>query len=136
MRENGYYWVLWGGDWCVLEWDGVWNAPDRYEFNDDEFEEIDERRIVRGESMKYKNCIARLQEIAATNNIDWIFGHNGDCVEVGFYVDLGSAIAECKRTILVTDLNHSHNPDSILYDAVDWCEGEIMKGFISVKGEQ
>lgn len=57
MREAGWYWVLWpDGAWEPLEWwvsdaiPGVANWTNgEFTFNDGDFTEIDERRIVRGE---------------------------------------------------------------------------------------
>ena len=59
MREQGYYWVkLPGWDcWFIAEFmDRRWficNPPDEYyrflDYGDDDFVDIDERRIVRGE---------------------------------------------------------------------------------------
>jgi hypothetical protein len=48
MREPGFYWVL-RTKWEVFEWDvdeGCWVKGDFY-YHDAEFDEIDERRIVR-----------------------------------------------------------------------------------------
>ena len=55
MREQGYYWIKWDGDWFVsyytkphYEGEYTWQVGIDG-FTDDELEEIDERRIVRGE---------------------------------------------------------------------------------------
>ena len=50
-REDGFYWVFLDDEWVVAKWDyGVWWTT---EFDtpstDDEFTQIDERRIVRPE---------------------------------------------------------------------------------------
>lgn len=47
MREEGYYWTRSGGEWGV-SWfrNGRWFFGD-YNFGDEYFNEIDERRIVR-----------------------------------------------------------------------------------------
>jgi hypothetical protein len=55
MREQGYYWVRFtSSDWFIAEWrDSIWIYEDNLVLFDDhtdsDFEEIDERRIVREE---------------------------------------------------------------------------------------
>ena len=53
MREEGYYWIRWNGDWFVsyytkpyYEGDYTWQVGID-EFTDGELDEIDERRIKR-----------------------------------------------------------------------------------------
>lgn len=52
MREEGYYWVKKGGEkWIVAEFScGVWFMSgfdkDHYWLNDEDFEEIDEKRLT------------------------------------------------------------------------------------------
>ena len=53
MREEGYYWIRWNGDWFVsyytkpyYEGDYTWRVGID-EFTDGELDEIDERRIKR-----------------------------------------------------------------------------------------
>lgn len=52
MRESGYYWVFGNKcfsekHWDVYYWDGHYFWRGDEDFNEDTFEEIDERRIVR-----------------------------------------------------------------------------------------
>ena len=55
MREEGYYWVKWDDDWVIsyytkpfYEGDTTWQIH-IYDLTDDKLEEIDERRIERGD---------------------------------------------------------------------------------------
>ena len=47
-REEGYYWVKYGGDWIILTWDGTqWTNNDcYYDGKDSDMDEIYENRIV------------------------------------------------------------------------------------------
>lgn len=55
MREDGYYWVRYYGEWCVAKWEN--DGFDSYFLlhgsgctkKSADFDEIDERRIERGE---------------------------------------------------------------------------------------
>ena len=49
MREDGYYWVKFNyRDWECAEWYmGGWWGCDFCGFDDEQFDQIDERRIVR-----------------------------------------------------------------------------------------
>ena len=51
MRESGFYWVLFGGKWHIAEWESGledwWMSGTDECFFDNEFWQIDERRIVR-----------------------------------------------------------------------------------------
>jgi hypothetical protein len=60
IRESGFYWVLFKGEWIVARheanpgWASWWWAPgdatkgrDEERLEDDDFEEIDERRLMR-----------------------------------------------------------------------------------------
>lgn len=57
MREEGYYWVKHSeSGWIVAHWGEAslsgcsWSIPGiEYDVYDEQFDEIDERRIVRGE---------------------------------------------------------------------------------------
>jgi hypothetical protein len=54
-RESGFYWVMSGREWTIAEWDsslGNWSSVLGYgdtadNVNDNFFDEIDERKIVR-----------------------------------------------------------------------------------------
>ncbi len=50
-RESGYYWVKIKGEWIVAQWDKSMDwwviTGNEHLFYDSDFEEIDERRIVR-----------------------------------------------------------------------------------------
>ena len=50
-RESGYYWVRDGISWYVAKWYTSYKSwsicGNEEDFNDSEFEEIDERKIVR-----------------------------------------------------------------------------------------
>ncbi len=49
MREEGYYWVKYRGNWIVAEcpFGTYWWIPgDDYQLNDSDFEEIDEKRLT------------------------------------------------------------------------------------------
>lgn len=50
-RESGFYWIKDGHEWVIGEWDADrsrWTLTGTSEgFNDEEFDEIDERKIVR-----------------------------------------------------------------------------------------
>jgi len=72
MREPGFYWVkkkypedrISPNWWVIAEYDrydtGMWNLiADEDAFNDSDFKEIDERRIVREEATK-KELIEQL----------------------------------------------------------------------------
>lgn len=50
MREEGFYWVKDDEQWIIAEWDGgIWYTHGNdYEFQDSDFQEIDERKIQRG----------------------------------------------------------------------------------------
>lgn len=51
MRQPGYYWVKYKGEWTVAKWAAAGNLSmwiySGYDFEDSFFEEIDERRIER-----------------------------------------------------------------------------------------
>jgi hypothetical protein len=54
MREEGYYWVKYEGEWHVAHYVGTresWSfaayIDDSWWFRDEDFEEIDERRLIR-----------------------------------------------------------------------------------------
>lgn len=50
MREPGYYWVRYFGDWVVSEWNGEhWliTGSGLLSRSDEDMDEIDERRIER-----------------------------------------------------------------------------------------
>lgn len=53
-RESGYYWVKIKGEWIVAQWDKSMDwwviTGNEHLFYDSDFEEIDERRIVREEN--------------------------------------------------------------------------------------
>lgn len=50
MREDGWYWVKRPGcEWELARWNGSWCGTDFYWATDAWFDEIDERRIMRGE---------------------------------------------------------------------------------------
>lgn len=53
-RESGYYWVNCKGEWIVAQWDKSMNwwviTGNERLFYDKDFDEIDERRIVREET--------------------------------------------------------------------------------------
>lgn len=50
-REDGFYWVFIYDAWVVAEWvdDSWWTTEFDNPIRDDEFDQIDERRIVRTE---------------------------------------------------------------------------------------
>lgn len=52
-RDDGFYWVKYCGNWIVAEWwlgFGNWSIPGSEDsILEKELDEIDERRIVRGE---------------------------------------------------------------------------------------
>jgi hypothetical protein len=54
MREPGFYWVRRNDNWTIYEWDDEDNnfVKGDFYYHDDEFDEIDERRIVRDEQCK------------------------------------------------------------------------------------
>ena len=55
MRQSGYYWVDYQGEWMIMYWElqgsikiGYWTCVGNENvFIDSEFREIDERRIER-----------------------------------------------------------------------------------------
>lgn len=50
MREDGFYWVRYKRlGWVIAEFEcGSWHFKSRlYDYSDDDFDQIDERRIVR-----------------------------------------------------------------------------------------
>lgn len=51
MRQSGYYWVKYNGEWEVAEYFESWNNWNQcgvlQDYEDSDFEEIDERRIER-----------------------------------------------------------------------------------------
>lgn len=53
-RENGYYWVKFEGKWTILKWnvDCWWGGE--YTFTDNDFEAIDDRRLIDPEQQG--NC--------------------------------------------------------------------------------
>lgn len=50
MREDGFYFVKYNANWTIARWQNIgkfWETG-TYDFlSDDDFDEIDERRIVR-----------------------------------------------------------------------------------------
>ncbi len=48
-REKGWYWVLTkkSKQWICYAWDGSYWVHGFIDFTDEDFEEIDERRIIR-----------------------------------------------------------------------------------------
>jgi hypothetical protein len=54
-REDGFYWVLDGGNWTIACWENRWSPKGwtgilnntEYNRDDSDFDEIDERRIQR-----------------------------------------------------------------------------------------
>lgn len=59
MREPGYYWVKYTGEWIICEWlDPDWYFINAIGTSDDSaFEEIDERRIERQLTVEEKNAL-------------------------------------------------------------------------------
>lgn len=53
MREDGFYWVRDSERWVVAEWNGNWwyESGDGEAYKDERWNEIDERRIARGEAV-------------------------------------------------------------------------------------
>lgn len=56
MREEGFYWVKWQGDWIIAFWDTNHDSDNKFQWviaglmstlNDDEFDEIDENKLKR-----------------------------------------------------------------------------------------
>lgn len=50
MREDGFYWVKDGTNWTIARWQNMgkfWEAGPYNFLSDDDFDQIDERRIVR-----------------------------------------------------------------------------------------
>jgi hypothetical protein len=78
MREPGYYWVKYKGKWMIANWDdqypepgesGYWNLVQTItDVNDNSFDEIDERRIVRDEPVTFfsleSHLIKRIEQFA------------------------------------------------------------------------
>lgn len=60
MRAEGYYWTKYQGNWIISEWRKLilyghkWFIEDRV-FDDEDFDEIDERQIVREKQIFDKN---------------------------------------------------------------------------------
>ena len=53
-RESGYYWVDYGEGWQVASYDGCgsWHiCGDENTWEEELFDEIDERQIIRGKSI-------------------------------------------------------------------------------------
>lgn len=50
MREEGYYWVKYGGLWIVAQWQLSnrlwWVCGYEYSVSETDFEEIDEKRLT------------------------------------------------------------------------------------------
>jgi hypothetical protein len=62
MREPGFYWVKYKGEWVVAQWfehtekvQSWYIINNDYELGDQHFEEIDERRITREETIGTKD---------------------------------------------------------------------------------
>lgn len=72
MRESGYYFVLYHGNWEPALWDskekvmgelGAWFITGRESSLDDsDFDEIDERKIVREEPMDFEQTREALKK--------------------------------------------------------------------------
>lgn len=52
VREDGFYWVKWNGEWEVAKWYSktrTWNLPGlSWSYVDDAFQETNEKPICRG----------------------------------------------------------------------------------------
>jgi hypothetical protein len=49
MRAEGYYWVKSNGEWVIADWDGLsfWLFEWQHEFDESDFDEVNEKQIVR-----------------------------------------------------------------------------------------
>ena len=47
IRKEGYYWCKISGHWFIFTWYKNWYDGKENTYHDDDFEEIDERRIER-----------------------------------------------------------------------------------------
>lgn len=47
MREKGYYWVKHEGEWMIAFWYGPNWELGHWSLEDKDFDEIDERRLVK-----------------------------------------------------------------------------------------
>lgn len=83
MREPGFYWVKYKGKWIIAQWgnqhlepgmEWYWDIIEVIdEVDDNSFDEIDERRIVREETTNEQMkayCLKRLQELAINGDLD------------------------------------------------------------------
>jgi len=79
MREEGYYWVKYGGIWKVAFWcRNTWwshNVMDSYRFEED-LEEIDEKPILREKPKMSKEQITKAEELISDTirKVDKLFG--------------------------------------------------------------
>ncbi len=82
-RERGYYWCKFEGEWLICSWEPSWRKRDEWALpgcelykEDDFFDEIDERQIVREKPKMSKEQITKAEELISDTirKVDKLFG--------------------------------------------------------------